>query len=113
MDLFFIMWMTTTILGLVTETLLIVDICKSTTEAGYKINKKEIKKLFLPASILFIPIFNLPFITREQFKYMYFPLWHNLSEIKSENIIIPLTNEELKDYNNNKTHLNALKIIMK
>lgn len=113
MDLFFIMWITSTILGVTTEVLLIIDICKKTTEEGYKINKKEIKKLFLPASILFIPIFNLPFITREQFKYMYFPLWHNLSEIKSENIIIPLTYNELKLYKSNPTNINALKIVMK
>lgn len=113
MDLFFIMWTTTTILGVLTEVLLVMEICKETTEAGYKINKKEIKKLFLPASILFMPIFNLPFITREQFKYMYFPLWHNLSEIKSDNIIIPLTYNELEEYNNKKTHINAFKIAIR
>lgn len=113
MDLFFIMWITTTVLGVVMQTLLVMEICKETSEAGYKINKKEIKKLCLPASILFLPIFNLPFITREQFKYMYFPLWHNLSEIKSENIIIPLTYKEFEEYKSNPTNINALKIVMK
>jgi len=113
MDIFFVLWITTTIIGLIMETSFIIDVCKETTDAGYKINKKEAHKLLLPPSILFLPIFNLPFITAKEVKYLIFPLWENLSEIKSENIILPLTIEEQLEYKLKPTNINAMKITLK
>lgn len=113
MELFFVMWITTTIIGLIMEASFVADVCKETTDAGFKINKKEVHKLLLPPVILFMPIFNLSFITAKEVKYMINPLWENLSEIKSDNIILPMSCEELITYNMKPTNLNALKITLK
>ncbi len=113
MDIFVVLWITTTIIGIIMETSFIIDVMKEATEAGYKINKKEVHKLLLPPALLFLPIFNLSFITAKTVKYYIFPLWENLSEIKSDNIILPLTIEEKLEYNMKPTNINAMKITLK
>lgn len=113
MDVFLVLWITTTIIGLIMEASFVMDVCKETNDAGYKINKREVHKLLLPPSLLFLPIFNLPFITAKTVKYFIFPLWENLSEIKSDNIILPLTYEEMTLYKTKPTNINAMKITLK
>lgn len=113
MDIFFVVWISTTIIGLLAEFSFILDVCKETINSGFKINKKEVHKLMLPPSILFLPIFNIPFITAKEVKYLLYPLWENLSEIKSDNIILPLTYEEQKEYKKNPTNITTIKITLK
>jgi len=110
MELFYVMWITTSIIGLIMEASFIMEVCNELALSGYKLNKKEIHKLVLPPAILFLPIFSLSFITAKRVKYMINPLGENLSEIKSDNLVLQMTNEEINKYRQKPTSLVAAKI---
>ena len=110
MELFFVMWIATILIGIYMEASFILDVCTDIVSSGFKIDKEEIKKLILPQSILFLPIFNLPFISAQKVKYILNPNEY-LKEVKITNAYY-LTSEEIEAYNEKPTALTIIKIFV-